>query len=1465
MATGKALNGKPHAGNPHVRFDEGGVVPSATPRRGSLLYKNVEALRSARGAMLALFASFSFVGALHGANYTYTWTWNGNGDGVTWTNGSNWTCSPAGAAYEYPSTVEDIAKFNSKVGGGLVVTSRLDKAVTLYGIMQSGSDPVVLTTTNNSSLAFGLRSGAVVAIDYDGIVAKAGTTLYLDVPIVMNQRFDRWGDGTVVWSHSISNGLDKTGTYMSNFFGGNGTNIFTGDFTFLANASSAYSFGYGGKPGRWAYSIQQDNASFSTKELKVGNSRSCPNAVWRQDGDATITSVTNLYVGNNTDTDDWSTSVYHMVRGTLSASSKLNLGNGRPGYFVQDGGTATVAMVECGTGARSYGGLEVRGGRFVMNGTMDFGKEGRFDFIHSGGTFVVPVALTLNDTVKLSGSPTLEVASGKSLTLRRSPQIAAGTSLTKTGAGKVYIQADVPARGSLTVAEGEIAIGNGGAYTDRMGILGAYDDYEPWQVTIKNGASLGWQSSGYSITAYYYKPMDLNIEDGGRFYFHNHRTAAFAHSLVTNGVALPRGTYTTAPNSPLYSTSEKGLSHMIVPYTWTGGGDGTTWTDPLNWEDGAVPPNNATGSESGVFADLSRATNITFSANIAIGGILYAPCGANRRLVISSQTASFKLDRASYHTSCMVVPDATLEFDCKVLRRATVSMVGNGTFVFDRYVLGSTLAASGFNNNYMPIFCIDGTVIYRNATEFTRFDESSSYRRAVAWHANQSGSEARIIFEGEDTDLEYDLFMWSRGGYSSANWVYQRGGANITVSNFCMNTCRNDGQKPQRYYLQDGTLTCVEGIYLNKNVADGVSCCQNYPGGDFEMTGGTLTTPLMGSECLQNWYYLNGGDLYIGAGGIVRTCDTRNYAPTDSKTKGAYDATTGLPLYNTTPSLQLGGVRLHATADFSVSLDTAFSGKGGATTIDTAGHDITFEGCVLTGTGGWRKIGEGTLYLNGTNSFTGAMSVEAGTVSIGAGAVNEAVPARIELASASSLSLPAGAAWTVETLIVGGVRKTAGESVTFGEGSVTVAQPATLAAGRWIGPAAGGDWLATSNWSDGVIPNGKTASADLKGTSLADGARITFASDIVLGGLDVDVPGTITLAATDGACILLTNATVTVSPETTLVFDSPVVVGASKNGNSPVYVAGGGRVVFAKEVLDQVGASSKHRMMVDDGTVAEFRDQLQGVTLEARSAHWQTSWADIIVAEGGDLNLANSVLAGGAVRMTQTGGKVAVTNSFVLAGACSTQTRCYHTLDSGELLVANGCTLGGGWTGDMRLYLNGGVIKTSGQGTAFKSDLLVTLGGAVTFTQADAKTDSRFDNDFYGEGSITQAGPGRATFTGIQSAVTSYTVLGGTLAIQGAAAATNLTVTAGTLSVGGAAAATIPPTASLSLRRTGKLNLDFDGELVVRKLRVGSYSMAAGIYDDGTRYTTPLSQYITGPGVLRVLEGHGPGLHLFVR
>ena len=64
MATGKVLDGKSYAGNPHVRFDEGKIAPAATPRRGSLLYKGriltMMVAMSACGGMSAATVLFDF-------------------------------------------------------------------------------------------------------------------------------------------------------------------------------------------------------------------------------------------------------------------------------------------------------------------------------------------------------------------------------------------------------------------------------------------------------------------------------------------------------------------------------------------------------------------------------------------------------------------------------------------------------------------------------------------------------------------------------------------------------------------------------------------------------------------------------------------------------------------------------------------------------------------------------------------------------------------------------------------------------------------------------------------------------------------------------------------------------------------------------------------------------------------------------------------------------------------------------------------------------------------------------------------------------------------------------------------------------------------------------------------------------------------------------------------------------------
>ena len=56
--------------------------------------------------------------------------------------------------------------------------------------------------------------------------------------------------------------------------------------------------------------------------------------------------------------------------------------------------------------------------------------------------------------------------------------------------------------------------------------------------------------------------------------------------------------------------------------------------------------------------------------------------------------------------------------------------------------------------------------------------------------------------------------------------------------------------------------------------------------------------------------------------------------------------------------------------------------QAGGAIIDSAGHTVSINQALLDGTGGGglTKLGAGTLYLNGANTYTGPTLVNAGTL-----------------------------------------------------------------------------------------------------------------------------------------------------------------------------------------------------------------------------------------------------------------------------------------------------------------------------------------------------------------------------------------------------------------------------------------------------------------------------------------------------
>ena len=468
-----------------------------------------------------------------------------------------------------------------------------------------------------------------------------------------------------------------------------------------------------------------------------------------------------------------------------------------------------------------------------------------------------------------------------------------------------------------------------------------------------------------------------------------------------------------------------------------------------------------------------------------------------------------------------------------------------------------------------------------------------------------------------------------------------------------------------------------------------------------------------------------------------------------------------------------------ATFDLNSLAETVGSIAGaGSITLGTAalvaggdGTSTTFSGAI-SGTGGLTKTGAGMLTLSGTNVYTGATTISAGTLRASGGSAIADTSA-VTLANIASAALDLSASETVGTLSGGGA---AGGNLTLNANTLTVNQAAN-ATYSGIASGTGGITKQGANTLTLSGANTYTGITTVTAGTLALGASnvLANASSAVVNG------GTLALAANSdtmaGVQLLsgsITSTTGVLTSTSNYDLQSGTVsailagaVGVNKSTAGAVTLSGANTYTGATAVNAgtlTLGANNvlanASTVVVNGGTLSvnTRTDTVAGVQLLSGSITGTTGVLSSTTAYDLQSGSVSAILAG-AVGLNKT-----TPGTVTLAGA-NTFTGATNVAD-GTLIAGNAAALGTTATGTTvangatlqiaNVAIGAEAVTLNGAGVGGAGALVGTgnaslAGGATlgpgTFVAAPAASDSlTLAGAVNGAQALTQSGAGSVTF-----------------------------------------------------------------------------------------------------------------------
>ena len=447
----------------------------------------------------------------------------------------------------------------------------------------------------------------------------------------------------------------------------------------------------------------------------------------------------------------------------------------------------------------------------------------------------------------------------------------------------------------------------------------------------------------------------------------------------------------------------------------------------------------------------------------------------------------------------------------------------------------------------------------------------------------------------------------------------------------------------------------------------------------------------------------------------------------------------------------------------------------------SAATDAILSG-VISGTGGLVKSGAGALTLNGTNTYTGATTINAGTLSISGGAAI-ANNGTVTLANTAGVALNVNTSETIGSLQGGGATG----------GNVTIASGQTLTVAE-----ANTNTFSGSIQGDGSFTKSGAGNLTLSGNNTyTGGTTLTGANNLIMGANNALGNGALTFNTTTTARLWLngTNQTVT---SLSILSASNIAAVIQNEGSSSSSV---GTITF--NIADGVTSNSTSNFYFRDGSVSS--DASLGKLALVKSGNGTLdfstynamSYSGGLTVNGGNfsynataaLGTGSITLGGGTLNYTgASGSSVSTTNTnmALTAGTTSTLNNANGTVSISAIIAGSGnltksgpgtLVLSGANTYNGTTIINDGTLQIGAGSTtgSLSSSSSITNNGTLAINRSDAITIS---NIISGTGNLTKLGTNALTLNG--SSANTYngttTVSNGTLTLD---------KTSGVVAVGG--------------------------------------------------------------------------------